>query len=120
LADESDINDCDMSIYASEIYSAIMSDLFKIEYAQVLHVNKMEDFKPEDKALEFMSGYFNYFKKSWKELNTEYPYAQTLRVLQSNQQYYKRVLGTVKIINNSELADIASNKKKCQKTDNMA
>lgn len=118
LVDEPDINDCDMSIYASEIYSAIMSDLFKIKYAQVLHVNTIEDFNPEDKALEFMSGYFNYFKKDWNELNSEYPYIQTIRVLQSNQQYYKRVLGTLKIINNSELADIALNKKKCQKNAN--
>jgi hypothetical protein len=119
LNDEPDINDCDMSIYATEIYSAIMSDLFKIKYAQVLHVNTTEDFKPEDKALEFMSGYFDYYKESWKELNTEYPYAQTLRVLQSNQQYYKRVLNTVKIINNSVLADIAL-KKNCPKNVNMA
>jgi hypothetical protein len=55
LIDEPDINDCDMSIYASEIYSAIMSDIFKIKYAQVLHVNTAEDFNPEEKVLEFMS-----------------------------------------------------------------
>ena len=107
LTDNPNIDDCDMSIYASEIYSAIMSDIFKIKYAQVLHVDTVEDFNPEDKVLEFMSGYFDYFKKEWNELNAEYPYIQTIRVLQSNQQYYKRVLGTLKIINNSDLADIA-------------
>jgi hypothetical protein len=55
LIDEPDINDCDMSIYASEIYSAIMSDIFKIKYAQVLNVDTTEDFNSEDKVVQFMS-----------------------------------------------------------------
>lgn len=119
LNDDPSINDCDMSVYATEIYSAIMSDLFKIKYAQVLDVDKAEEFDPEDKVLQFMSWYFDYYKKDFKELNSDYPFVQTIRVLQSNQQYYKRVLDTVKIINNSELADIAL-KKKCPKNVNMA
>jgi len=123
LNDDPSINDCDMSVYATEIYSAIMSDLFKIKYAQVLHVDKSEDFDSKKKVEEFMSWYFDYYKKDFKELNTDYPFSQTIRVLQSNQQYYKRVLDTVKIINNSVLADdgeVPILKKKCPKSINVA
>ena len=112
------IQDCDMSIYATEIYSAIMSDIFKIKYAQVLNVDTTEDFNSEDKVVQFMSWYFDYFKKDFNELNADYPYKQTIGVLQSNQKYYKRVLDTVKIINNSELANLAS-KTRCPKNGNM-
>jgi hypothetical protein len=55
LNDDYNINDCDMSIYATEIYSAIMSDIFKIKYAQVLNVDTTEDFNSEDKVVQFMS-----------------------------------------------------------------
>ena len=119
LNDDYNINDCDMYIYATEIYYAIMSDIFKIKYAQVLNVDTTEDFNSEDKVVQFMSWYFNYFKKDFNELNADYPYKQTIGVLQSNQKFYKRVLDTVKIINNSELANIAL-ESRCPKNINMA
>ena len=37
LVDNPYLNNCDMSVYATEIYSSIMSDIFKIKYAQVLN-----------------------------------------------------------------------------------
>jgi hypothetical protein len=33
-----------MSIYATEIFSSIMSDMFKIKYAQALSVDSSENF----------------------------------------------------------------------------
>ena len=42
LDDEELIDDCDMSIYATEIFSTIMSDVFKIKYAQVLDIENIE------------------------------------------------------------------------------
>jgi hypothetical protein len=35
-----------------------MSDLFKIKYSQVLHVDTNENFDGKKKVEEFMSGYF--------------------------------------------------------------
>jgi hypothetical protein len=35
-----------------------MSDLFKIKYAQVLHVDSNENFEAKKKVEEFMKGYF--------------------------------------------------------------
>ena len=107
IKDNSALNDCDISIYAAKIYTAIMSDLFKIKYAQALHLNTTEDFEEnlEKKIVEFMSGYYNYDKKTYPELEDDYK--QTMSVIKSNMQYYKRVLDTIKIINNAELSDMA-------------
>jgi hypothetical protein len=45
-----------MSIYATEIFDAIMSDLFKIKYAQVLHVDSVNKFEDkESRILAFLS-----------------------------------------------------------------
>ncbi|MBR7036835.1 hypothetical protein IKI14_03030 [bacterium] len=54
LDDDITLNDCDMSIYATKIYEAIMTDLYKIKYAQVLNVDTSEDFKVEEKVENFM------------------------------------------------------------------
>ena len=106
LSDNPGLPECDMSIYATEIFSAIMTDIFKIKYAQVMHVDSAEDFasKSKDKVVEFMSGYFD-MRLQYKELKNEFP--QTVDVLESNQKYYKKVLDTVKIIDNTAMADKA-------------
>ncbi len=106
LTDYWDLSDCDMAIYATEIYSAIMTDIFKIKYAQVLHVDTVEDFaeKSKDKVTDFMTWYFS-MTEEYKILKEQFP--QTIDVLESNQKYYKKVLDTVKIIDNSSLADRA-------------
>jgi len=46
-----------MSIYATEIFSAIMSEVFKIKYAQVFQVNTVKKFdeKEKDRVRAFMS-----------------------------------------------------------------
>jgi hypothetical protein len=57
LDDDYGINDCDMAVYATKIYSAIMTDLFKIKYAQVLDVDTTKNFDSEwkHKVEDFMS-----------------------------------------------------------------
>ena len=101
------INDCDMAIYATKIYAAIMTDLFKIKYAQVLDVDTVKNFEGEwrQKVVDYMSWYY-LIHKTYDELKDIYP--KTVAILESNQKYYKKVLDTVKIIDNSELADLAS------------
>ena len=97
------IPDCEMSLYATEIFTAIMSDLFKIEYAQVLHVDSVKNFdKKESRILAFLSWYFN-ITDAYTNVQPLYP--QTIEVIDSNQEYYKRVLGTIKLLNNEELVD---------------
>ena len=60
LDDDYGINDCDMAVYATKIYSAIMTDLFKIKYAQVLDVNTAKNFDSEwrQKIEDFMHWYY--------------------------------------------------------------
>lgn len=106
LQDDPSLQDCDMSMYATEIYSTIMSDIFKIQYAQVLNLDKSEDFDVAQKIEDFMSWYFGYQEK-YTDLKNKFP--QTVNVLKSNQKYYKTVLDSVKIINNSELVSLAEN-----------
>jgi hypothetical protein len=43
-----------MAIYATKIYYAIMSDVFKIKYAQVLNVDVYENFVADDKVKDFL------------------------------------------------------------------
>ena len=101
------LNDCDMSIYATEIFSAIMSDIFKIKYAQALSVDSSENFaNVEERMMSFFSWYF-FMTDDYKKLKDQYP--KTVDVVNSNQTYYKKVLDTLKILNNSELADIENN-----------
>ena len=102
--DNYSLNECDMSIYATEIFSTIMSDLFKIKYSQVLHVNTSENFSKENIVLSFMNGYFD-TQTQYTKLKQAYP--QTIGVLESNQKHYKNVLDNVKILNNSNLNNIA-------------
>lgn len=99
------ISDCDMAIYATKIYAGIMSDIFKIKYAQVLNVDTVDNFsiEKEKKALDFLSWYF--FLKDGKSLENQYP--KTFSLLQTDQKYYRDVLNTVKILNNSKLAQIS-------------
>jgi len=109
LADYENLDDCDMSIYATEIFSAIMSDMFKIKYAQVLHIDNTENFEAEyrSKVEAFMSGYFNMNPIEWDYRRLKATFPQTISILESNQKYYKRVLDTVKILDNTALADNA-------------
>ena len=104
LVENQDLSDCDMSIYATEIFSTIMKDIFKIKYAQVLHVNTVQNFDVQNNVMDFMSGYFNMNESYIFKINN---FSQTIDVLQSNQKYYKKVLDTVKIIDNSSLASMA-------------
>lgn len=106
LDEDYGINDCDMAVYATKIYSAIMTDLFKIKYAQVLDVDTTKNFDSEwkQKVVDFMSWYY-LIHKTYDELKDTYP--KTVAILESNQKYYKKVLDTVKIIDNSKLADLA-------------
>ena len=103
-ADDFSLNDCDMSIYATQIFSTIMSDLFKIKFAQVLHVNKSENFSKSEIVSNFMKWYLD-IKTPYSNLRKEYP--QTIGVLESNQKHYKSVLDNVKILNNSNLSSLA-------------
>jgi len=112
------LSNCDMSIYVSKIYAWIMSDLFKIKYAQIFHVNKSENFEAEKekKALDFINGYYQIDYKKYEDFENEYP--KTATILASNQKYYKDVLDSLKIIDNSNLADIAK-ESECPTTWNM-
>ncbi len=105
--------DCDLSIFASKIYTAIMSDLFKIKYAQIFHVNTVEGFdeNEEKRILDFFIWYFN--SKDYDSLEALVKdYRQTVDVVKTNQEYFKNVLKTIKIIDNSNMVDLVE-KSKC-------
>jgi hypothetical protein len=95
-----------MSIYATEIFTALMSDIFKIKYAQVLQVNTTENYdgKISERVEDFFKGYY-YILDKYEVLKKLFP--QAVDVLESNQKVYKNVLDTVKIMNNSEFAKLA-------------
>jgi len=117
LENDSSLADCDMSIYATKIYEGMMSDLYKIAYAQVLNLNSIENFEAEqmEKVEKFMSWYF-LIHESYPVLKGEFPKA--ISTLESNQKYYKKVLASLKIIDNSMLASL-SIKSKCPVKWNM-
>ena len=58
--DNESLDECDMAIYATKIFEAIMTDLFKIKYAQVLDVDTNKNFESVKmkKVESFMAGYF--------------------------------------------------------------
>lgn len=97
------LDECDMSIYATEIFSTIMSDVFKIKYAQIFHVDSVNGFENKKKRVAaFLSWYFNIIdEKKIKD------FPDTVDVIDSNQQYYKSVLKTLRLLDNSKLAKIA-------------
>lgn len=102
LEDEPSLNRCDIGMYTTKIFAWIMSDLFKIEYAQVLAVDDAENFEANKKIQEFMSWYYNITDSSeLKEI--EKTYKKTVSQLKSDQKYYKNVLDTVRIIDNEKL-----------------
>lgn len=107
LDKKNQLNECDMSIYATEIFSTIMSDIFKIKYAQVFSVDSSEKFaKTEKRITAFFSWYF-FITDEYKKIKDQYP--QTISVINSNQKYYKKVLDKLKILDNNKLAKIEDN-----------
>ena len=117
LSDSQTLADCDMSIYATEIFTALMSDVFKIKYAQVLHVNTVKEFdaKSQEKVEDFFKGYY-YIIDKYDVLKALFP--QTVDVLESNQRYYKNVLDSIKLMDNSKFAELAE-ASKCPADGNM-
>lgn len=115
IADNPYINNCDMSIYATEIYSNIMSDIFKIKYAQVLNLNDSKNVKYDENVESFMKWYYG-FDEKYSQLKKEFP--KSVDVLKSNQKQYKKILDNLKIIDNSKLSDNAT-KTGCPKKWNM-
>ena len=117
LSDFETLSDCDMSIYATEIFTALMSDIFKIKYAQVLQVNTTKNFdaKTPERVQDFFKGYY-YIIYKYQELKSLFP--QTVDVLESNQKYYKNVLDTIKIMDNTKFAELAESSG-CPITGNM-
>ncbi len=117
IVDNEWIPDCENSIYATEIFTAIMSDLFKIEYAQVLHVDSVKNFEDkETRILAFLSWYFNITDEY---TNVQPLYPQTIEVIDSNQEYYKKVLSTIKLLNNEKLVERVEKTGGCPLTWNM-
>jgi len=103
--DNESLDECDMAIYATKIFEAIMSDLFKIKYAQVLDVDTNKNFESvKMKKVESFMGWYFWFSGEYKDIKDEYP--KTISILESNQRFYKNTLDTVKILNNQKLADI--------------
>jgi len=98
------LNECDMSMYATEIFSAIMSDVFKIKYAQIFHIDSVETFQDKNKRINaFLSWYFKITDEKYiKE------FQNTVDIIDSDQKYYKSVLETLKLFDNSLLAKKAS------------
>ena len=117
LPDFQTLSDCDMSIYATEIFTAIMSDVFKIKYAQVLQVNTVKDYdaNAEERVEDFFKWYY-YILDKYEVLKSLFP--QTVDVLESNQNYYKNVLENMNILDNSKLAELARDSE-CPATSNM-
>jgi hypothetical protein len=69
-----------------------------------MDVDGSENFDSNKKVEEFMHWYFGY-KEKYTDLKNEFP--QTVDVLKSNQKYYKKVLDTLKIIDNAKLVGSA-------------
>ena len=101
LVDNDSLDGCDMSLYATDIYSAIMGDIFKIKYAQVLHLNKSKDFDVKTLVENFMEWYFKYDKIDYNYFNENFH--QTVGVLKSNLKHFKKVLDTLKLFDNEKL-----------------
>lgn len=99
LVDNETLDGCDMSLYATDIYSAIMGDVFKIKYAQVLHVDEAKS-DVKDLVENFMMWYFDINKK-YKDIDGDFH--QTVGVLKSNQKHFKKVLDTLKLFDNEKL-----------------
>jgi hypothetical protein len=97
-----------MSIYATEIFTAIMSDFFKIKHAQVLQVNTVEGYSEKRKKMveDFFKGYYN-IDSEYEVLKKTFP--QSVTELESNMDTHKKTLDALKLINNSELATMAEN-----------
>lgn len=113
--DTKSLNNCDMSLYATEIFSSIMSEIFKIWYAQIFNVNTVKDFdsKKTEKVISFMSWYYG-IGGDYEKVSNRFP--QTVNILKSDQLFYKKVLDKLKLINNSELASLAEDEGACSKT----
>ena len=115
LGSESALNKCDMSLYATEIFSSIMSEIFKIWYAQIFNVNTVKEFetKQSERVVSFLSWYYG-ITQDFDKVNNRFP--QTIDILKWDQLFYKKVLDKLKLINNSELANMVEDGSSCPDT----
>ena len=109
------LSDCDISTYSSEIFSALMSDIFKIKYAEVFQVEKSKPNNDENWVVATLSWYLH-LNKTADVLQEDFP--QTISVIKSNQKYHQSILWTLKLLNNDLLFNLAE-KNKCPSTGNI-
>ena len=115
--DKYSMNRCDMSLYATEIFSSIMSEIFKIWYAQIFHLNTVQDYdnKEAERVVNFFSGYYSIVEdvKTYDKLKSRFP--QTIEIINSDHLFYKQVLDKLKLIDNSKLVEIMT-ENECSET----
>ena len=118
LDDHPALNDCDMSVYATKIFSSIMSEIFKISYAQSISIDTTTDYeaKSQERIEYFLSWYFN-MTDGYEVLQSKFP--QTIGVMKSNQLFYKKVLDKLELIDNEKLVEKAA-EIKCPETWNVS
>ena len=101
---DSQITDCDIAVYAAKIYAGVMSDIFKVKYAQALHVDGVRNYEKRKKVEEFMHGYY-LIDNTYEEIKTLYP--KTVAILESNQEYHKNMLNSLNLLDNTKLVKMA-------------
>lgn len=102
LEENVSLSDCDLTVYATEIFSALMSEIFKIKYAEVFNVKSKETKKQiiEGNVVNFMTWYFG-LEPDYKAIQNRFP--QVVSLLQTNQQFFIKRLQTLKLIDNEKL-----------------
>jgi hypothetical protein len=88
------------------VYAALMSDIFKIKRAHFLQVESVKTFaKKEDRIAKV----FEVFFATQESNKTDYflLYPKTVAMIDNNQQFFKKSLQTLVMLDNDALAQLA-------------
>jgi len=96
------MKDCDIYRYVTKIYTAVMSEIFKIKWAHVSQIYTSETISEDmtKRVAAVFSGYFN-MRLEEKEYQKKFPATSTM--IDRDQKFFAKTLKTLFIINNDEL-----------------
>jgi hypothetical protein len=97
--------ECDLSRYTSRIFSALMSDIFKVKWANFVGVGSAKSAGKEARINTLFSAYFAMDSSKLSSFLLSYP--KTTAMIDNNQQHFVKSLQTLKILNVEKLVSLS-------------
>ena len=105
-------NECDLNRYSSRIFTALMSDIFKIKWANFVGIRSDQLGSKKERIDALFSLYFSMESDSLPSFTSTYP--KTTKMIDNNQQHFVKSLQTLKVLDLDVLSPLT-----CEETPSL-